>query len=173
MRRIGLVAALGYIATIFAANWLIVHVGLVPVGFGLMAPAGVYAAGLALTFRDILQRTLGREATILAILAGGALSYIVSPSFALWSSIAFLASELLDMAVYTPLERRTWIGAIVLSNTVGLAADSVIFLLGAFGSLEFLPGQMVGKAWMTLLAVVLLAGGRRALLARNTQTELA
>jgi uncharacterized PurR-regulated membrane protein YhhQ (DUF165 family) len=77
------------------------------------------------------------------------------------------------MAVYTPLERRTWIGAIVLSNTVGLAADSVIFLLGAFGSLEFLPGQMVGKAWMTLLAVVLLAGGRRALLARHTQTELA
>lgn len=26
----------------------------------------------------------------------------------------------------------------------------------AFGSLEFLPGQVVGKAWMTLLAMALL-----------------
>jgi uncharacterized PurR-regulated membrane protein YhhQ (DUF165 family) len=172
-KRIGLVAALGYVLTIFAANWLIQHVGPVSVGFGLMASAGVYAAGLAFTLRDVLQRTLGREATILAILVGGALSYLVSPSFALWSSTAFLVSEFLDMAVYTPLERRTWIGAVVLSNTVGLAADSVIFLLGVFGSLEFLPGQIVGKAWMTGLAILLLAGGRRAVLARNAHAELA
>jgi uncharacterized PurR-regulated membrane protein YhhQ (DUF165 family) len=167
VRIIGIVAALGYVATIFAANWLIQHVGIVPVGFGLMAPAGVFAAGLALTLCDIVQATLGRAAVIAAILIGAALSYLVSPAFAVASGVAFLVSELADLAVYTPLTRRSWLGAIALSNTVGLVIDSVLFLWLAFGSLEFLAGQVVGKAWMTLLAVVLLAGGRRAVLARH------
>ena len=30
-----------YVATIFAADWAIAAFGIVPVGFGLMAPAGV------------------------------------------------------------------------------------------------------------------------------------
>jgi hypothetical protein len=86
------------------------------------------------------------------------LSYFVSPAFvAAASAAAFLSSELADFAVYTPLERRSWLGAVALSNTVGLVIDSVLFLWIAFGSLEFLPGQVVGKAWMTLLALGLLA----------------
>jgi uncharacterized PurR-regulated membrane protein YhhQ (DUF165 family) len=172
-KRIGLVAALGYVLTIFAANWLIQHVGPVSVGFGLMAPAGVYAAGLAFTLRDVVQVTLGRSATVLAILIGAGLSYLVSPAFAVASATAFLFSELADFAVYTPLERRSWLGAVTLSNTVGLAVDSVLFLWLAFGSLAFLPGQIVGKAWMTGLAILLLAGGRRAVLARNAHAEVA
>lgn len=157
MTRIGIAAVAGYIATIFAANWLIQRFGVVPVGFGLMAPAGVFAAGVALTLRDIVQVTLGRSAVVLAVLAGAALSYLVSPAFAVASGVAFLVSELADFAVYTPLEQRSWLAAIGLSNTVGLVLDSVLFLWLAFGSLEFLAGQVVGKAWMTLLAIGLLA----------------
>ena len=33
-------------------------------GFGLMAPAGVYFAGLAFTFRDLTQEKLGRRAVV-------------------------------------------------------------------------------------------------------------
>jgi uncharacterized PurR-regulated membrane protein YhhQ (DUF165 family) len=172
-RRAGIGAALGYAATIFAANWLVQHVGIVSVGFGLSAPAGVFAAGIALTLRDVVQATLGRAAVVLAILAGAALSWLVSPAFAVASATAFLVSELADFAVYTPLERRSWLGAVLLSNTVGLALDSILFLTLAFGSLAFLPGQVVGKAWMTLVAILLLAAGRRALLARQPSTELA
>jgi uncharacterized PurR-regulated membrane protein YhhQ (DUF165 family) len=171
--RIGLAAAAGYVATIFAANWLIQHVGIVPVGFGLSAPAGVFAAGLALTLRDVVQATLGRAAVVLAILTGAALSWLVSPSFAVASAVAFLVSELADFAVYAPLERRSWLGAVALSNTVGLVVDSWLFLTLAFGSLEFFPGQVVGKAWMTLLAIVLLAGGRRAFLDRDSHARVA
>jgi hypothetical protein len=40
-----------YISTIFVANLAIERFGLVPVGFGLYAPAGVYFVGLAFTFR--------------------------------------------------------------------------------------------------------------------------
>ena len=51
----------------------------------------------------------------------------------------------------------------ILSNTVGLVVDSMLFLAIAFGSQEFLAGQIVGKAWMTLLAVPLLLVVRRRL----------
>ena len=150
-----------YIGTIFAANWAITAFGIVPVGFGLVAPAGVYFAGLAFTFRDLTQDSLGRGWTMGAILIGAALSALLSPQLALASGLAFLVSEGLDLAVYTPLRRRSWLGAVALSNTVGLVADSVLFLALAFGSLEFLAGQVVGKAWMTLLAVALLWAARR------------
>jgi queuosine precursor transporter len=151
---------LGYVATIFAANWAIQAAGLVPVGFGLLAPAGVYFAGLAFTLRDLTQDRLGRTWTVMAILAGAALSAFVSPQFAAASGLAFLLSELADFAVYTPLRRRHRLGAIVASNTVGLVLDSALFLWLAFGSLEFLAGQVVGKGWMTLLTVALMWAGR-------------
>jgi uncharacterized PurR-regulated membrane protein YhhQ (DUF165 family) len=148
---------LGYIATIFAANWAIATFGLVPVGFGLRAPAGVYFAGLAFTLRDLTQDRLGRRYTVAAIVLGAALSALVAPQFALASGTAFLVSELADFAVYTPLRQQHWIGAVAASNVVGLLMDSALFLSLAFGSLDFLPGQVIGKAWMTLLAVVALS----------------
>src|SRR5918993_5650960 len=114
-----------YVATIFAANWAIATFGIVPVGFGLAAPAGVYFAGLAFTLRDLVQEQLGRTWTVLAILTGAAVSAVISPQFALASGVAFLLSELADFAVYSPLRRRNWLMAVALSNTVGLVADSI------------------------------------------------
>ena len=116
----------------------------------------VYFAGLAFTFRDLAQERVGRRWIVAAIVAGAVISGLVSTKFALASGAAFLVSELLDFAVYTPLRRRNWIGAVVASNVVGLVADSVLFLALAFGSLAYLPGQVVGKAWMTVLAVAIL-----------------
>src|SRR5215212_8959771 len=146
----------GYVAVIVLANWAISQFGFVPVGFGLMAPAGVYFAGLAFTLRDLVQERLGRTWTVGAIVAGAAVSAVISPQFALASGVAFLLSELADFAVYTPLRERNWLAAVALSNTVGLIADSALFLLLAFGGLDFLAGQIVGKLWMTVLAVALL-----------------
>jgi uncharacterized PurR-regulated membrane protein YhhQ (DUF165 family) len=145
-----------YIATIFGANWAIETFGLVPVGFGLLAPAGVYFVGAAFTFRDLAHDSVGRAGIVVAILIGAGLSAIVSPQFALASGVAFLVSELADFAVYTPLRKRGWLRAVALSNAVGLVLDSVLFLWLAFGSLDFLAGQVVGKTWMTLLAIAVL-----------------
>jgi len=160
-RAQGVVFALCYVATIFGANWALATFGVVPVGFGLYAPAGVWFAGLAFTLRDLTQERLGKEWTFAAILAGAACSALVSPRFAAASATAFLLSELADFAVYTPLMRRNWLGAVALSNTVGLVLDSMLFLWLAFGSLTFLAGQVVGKAWMTALAVLVLWAVRR------------
>lgn len=151
-----MILILAYLGTIVLANALVHWVGPVPVGFGLMAPAGVYAAGLALTLRDLIQDRSGRRAVVWCILGGAALSAGISGRLALASGVAFLVSELADFAVYTPLRRRSWLGAIAASNGVGLVLDSVLFLALAFGSLHFLAGQVVGKMWITLVTVAVL-----------------
>jgi len=160
-RTVGIITLIGYILTIFAANLAITALGIVPVGFGLMAPAGVYFAGLAFSLRDALQETLGRRWVIAAILIGALVSAGLSAQLALASGLAFLVSELADFMVYTPLRQRSWLGAVVASNTVGAIVDSALFLWLAFGSLEFLAGQIVGKLWMTALAVGLILAWRR------------
>lgn len=150
-----------YVATIVLANWAIQTFGVVGVGFGLMAPAGVLFAGFAFTLRDLVQERCGKGWAVAAILLGAAVSWFVSPTFAVASGAAFLASELADMAVYTPLRRRHWLGAVALSNTVGLALDSALFLWLAFGSLDFLAGQVVAKLAVTVATVAALWVVRR------------
>jgi uncharacterized PurR-regulated membrane protein YhhQ (DUF165 family) len=157
--------------TIPAANWMIGNVGLVcvaggpcllPVAPGLMAPSGVLMVGAALVLRDLVQRRLGIEFGIAAIVAGAALSAGLAPrSLVIASTAAFLLSEFVDFAVYTPLARRRLVLAVVASGLVGIVVDSLIFLWLAFGSLDFLGGQIVGKAWMVLLSVPLVAYLRR------------
>lgn len=159
-KAIGLTCAALFVATIYAANYAIDRWGFVSVGFGLMAPAGVYAVGVAFTLRDLTHRFLGLWGVIAAILIGGAASYYVSPAFATASAAAFLVSELADLAVYTPLRRRGWLKAVAASNAVGIVVDSALFLWLAFGSLQYLTGQIVGKAWMTLAAIALIALAR-------------
>ena len=143
---------LGYMLSIVGANVAITTIGMVPVGFGYMAPAGVYLAGLALALRDGLQESGGRRWVVGGVVAGALLSALMSPALALASGIAFLLSELLDMAVYTPLQHRGRPIAVLASGTVGALLDSVLFLWIAFGSLEYLPGQLLGKGYATIAA---------------------
>ncbi|MGB3720536.1 MAG: VUT family protein [Hyphomicrobiaceae bacterium] len=153
----------GFALCIPAANWLIGHAGtvcapegpcLIPVAPGLMAPSGVLMVGLALVLRDLVQRRLGVKWAAAAILAGAALSGLLAPpAWVIASAVAFLLSEFADLAVYTPLQRRRLVLAVLASSLVGLIVDSAVFLYLAFGNLEFLAGQVVGKAWMVLAAI--------------------
>ena len=119
-------------------------------------PPGSTRAGFTLTFRDLTQDALGRRWTLLAVVAGAALSALLSPALALASGAAFLVSELADLAVYTPLRRRGLLGAVAASNAVGLVVDSALFLALAGFPLALLPGLVLGKVWATLLALLLL-----------------
>ncbi len=167
----GLLFLLAFALCIPAANWLIGNVGtvcvpngpcLIPVAPGLKAPSGVAMIGLALVLRDLVQRRLGVGWAVVAILAGTALSALVAPPMlVIASAAAFLMSEGADLAVYTPLQRRGLVLAVVASSTVGLVVDSVLFLGLAFGSLDYLAGQVVGKAWMVLLTIPMIAWLRR------------
>jgi uncharacterized PurR-regulated membrane protein YhhQ (DUF165 family) len=169
--REGLLLLALFALTIPAANWLIGHVGttcvpqgpcLVPVAPGLMAPSGVTMVGIALVLRDLVQRRLGTAISALAVLVGSGLSALYAPAtLVLASASAFLLSELADLAVYTPLARRRLVAAVIASSCAGLVVDSIVFLWLAFGSLDFLAGQVVGKAWMVLLSIPLVAWLRR------------
>lgn len=162
----GIIALLIFGLTIPAANWLIGNAGtvcvpegpcLIPVAPGIMAPSGVLMIGLALVARDIVQRRLGAKAALGAIVVGTGLSALLAPqAIVMASAAAFLLSELADFAVYTPLQRKRFVTAVVLSSVVGLVVDSAVFLQLAFGSLDFFAGQVIGKAWMVLLAVPLI-----------------
>lgn len=147
----------GYAGSVLAANWLITAFGVVDVAAGpwlLMAPAGVYAVGVALVLRDVLHELTGPPVVLAGVAAGAALSVAVAaPGLVAASAVAFTVSELLDLGVYTPLRRNGWTVAALTSSTVGLAADSVLFLWLAFGSLAFLPGQIVGKTVAVVAAV--------------------
>jgi hypothetical protein len=166
-RREGCLFLAGFALCIPAANWLIGNAGtscvprgpcLIPVAPGLMAPSGVLMIGLALVLRDLVQRRLGVRWAVGAILAGAALSALLAPpQLVVASGVAFLLSELADCAVYTPLQRRRLVLAVFASSLVGLVIDSAVFLYLAFGSLDFLAGQVVGKSWMVLLSLPFIA----------------
>ena len=171
-RREGLIFLVLFALTIPAANWMIGHLGtacvaphgpcVVPVAPGVVAPSGVMMVGFALVLRDLVQRRLGAGISAIAILFGTAASALLAPpNLVLASGIAFLLSEFADLAVYTPLARRRLVAAVVASSAVGLVVDSIVFLWLAFGSLDFLLGQVIGKAWMVLLSVPLVAWLRR------------
>lgn len=172
-----IVAVLAFAATVPLANWMIGNIGtqfepggphMIPVGFGLVAPSGVLVVGASLVLRDWVHEVGGWKAAVVAILIGAVASWFVAtPALVVASVAAFVLAELADLFVYAPLRKRRLGLAIFMSGLVGSAVDSAVFLLLAFGSLAFIEGQIVGKLWMSLAALVLLSVMRRA-----TQQEL-
>lgn len=161
----------GFVATVIGANWALARYGTVPVAPGLEAPAGVYFAGLAFGLRDALHERAGREIVLVAIAAGTAVTILVedatsipgghAPIFVA-SAFAFALSEWADLVVYEPLRRRSWPAAVAASNVVAAVVDSALFLWLAFGGLDHLAGQVVGKALMVAVALPLVWLTRRA-----------
>jgi uncharacterized PurR-regulated membrane protein YhhQ (DUF165 family) len=153
-----------YAGAIVASNWLIGHVGiptvpggphLTPVGFGLYAPSGVWAAALSFPARDVVQRAGGRWLGIAAILAAAGISLAVSdPRIAIASGVTYLCSETCDFLVYTPLQRRWFTPAVVTSGLVAAVVDSVLFLhlAGLPSGAAAVAGLTLGKAWVILAA---------------------
>jgi uncharacterized PurR-regulated membrane protein YhhQ (DUF165 family) len=167
----GYLALAAFMLTVPAANWLIGNVGtvcipdgpcLIPVAPGLMAPSGVLMIGLALVLRDYVQERLGLWAALTAIGLGACMSWLVAPpSLVIASVAAFAVAELADLAVYTPLRRRGLWLAVLASGIVGSVIDSAVFLQLAFGSLDHIAGNVVGKLWMSLAVLPVLLLRRR------------
>lgn len=146
-----------YLATIPAANWFIGHIGttclpngpcVVPVFPGLTAPSGVMFVGVALLLRDLVQRQYGLAVSLISMAVGVVISFFVAnPFIAAASAAAFAISEASDFLVYTPIAKKSFTLALVASCIVGGIVDSATFLWLAFGSLNFIAGQIVGKLY--------------------------
>jgi uncharacterized PurR-regulated membrane protein YhhQ (DUF165 family) len=153
MRKLGILFMGLYIGSIVLANWLVQRFGIIPIGFGLHAPAGVFAIGLTFPARDFIQRTLGKAWGIAGIGIGAGVSWLVSPVLAIASGVTFLFSETVDYAIYTPLQKRFgW--AVIVSSCIAAIVDSLIFLkLAGIPYSVALTGQIIGK-----LEVIALVG---------------
>lgn len=160
-------AGSAFLLTIVAANWSIHRYGFVDVGFGYQAPAAVWFVALALVLRDLFQLGLGRRAgtkprvwqvlVMLGVIAAGAgLSFAVADALvAAASGWAFAASEVLDFVIFTAIAPR-WTRAVFTAGLVAAVLDSLIFLSIAFGSLAFLPGQIIGKSYGIVVATIVI-----------------
>jgi len=154
-------AIAAYLACILGANAAIQRYGIVPVGFGLAAPAGVYLIGPALVLRDYVQWAAGKRAALAALATGAVLSYaIADPHIATASAAAFAVSELVDFALFTWIAPR-WSVAVLTGGIAGALLDSAVFLEIAFGALHLMPGQVLGKTYGVALAAVLIAARRQ------------
>lgn len=162
----GWIALTLFILTVPASNWVIVNVGvvcepngpcLIPVAPGLMAPSSVVVAGMALVLRNVVQAFIGASFSLVAVAIGTLLSALFAePALVIASATAFCFSELADFAVYTPMRKRFPAFSVVMAGLVGSFVDSAIFLSLAFGSIDFIVGQVLGKFWMSLLAGVVI-----------------
>jgi uncharacterized PurR-regulated membrane protein YhhQ (DUF165 family) len=174
-------AGAAYVGLVAGANLLTSRYPDVPVGPGLTATAGVFAAGATLTVRDLVQRLLAgpdpdqwhrlfaRWCTWWLVIIGALLSAAYgSGRIAVASGVAFGIAEFLDLGVYSRLEQRGWTVAVWVPAAVAAPVDTALFLW-----LSRLPagpadvaGQLVGKAWATLVvwaavAAVLAYAARR------------
>jgi len=79
-RPIALAAAtvVMFAAAVAAANALTARYGLIPVGLGLTATAGTYAAWFCLLARDWVHDTAGRAAVLAAITVAGIASAVMA-----------------------------------------------------------------------------------------------
>ncbi|HHW10289.1 MAG TPA: queuosine precursor transporter [Firmicutes bacterium] len=152
-------------------------------------PAAVYIFTLTYTLLDLINHTLGpQEARRVvlagfignAVLAGYSLFAVQLPPAAGWpaqeafaavigntprivfaSLVAYLVSSNMDVTAYAWLSRRTrpW-ARVLISNGVGLAVDTVLFVTIAFaGVLPVWPvmiGQYSVKMAVTVLSVPLI-----------------
>lgn len=150
----GVAALVVYVLTIVAANVALIWYGIIPVGFGFMAPAGSFFAGMAFIMRDVVQEKLGKVWSIGAIIIGAGLSaWLSSTDLAIASGTTFLLSEFLDFLAYTPLKTRSFLLACVVSNLVGLTVDTFLFLYLAKIPFMFASGQIYAKTLSTVVFI--------------------
>ncbi len=137
-----------YIALIVAVNYGFTVTPLVALPGGEKWPPISLIVGFIFVARDFAQREIGHR-VIIAMLAAGALSYIMADPFVAAASVAaFLFSEFADWAVYS-FTGRPFAERVLLSSAVGTPLDSVVFLgiigqLSMAGVLAMTASKMLG-----------------------------
>ena len=169
-----------FVGLVVLANWLASRY-VVAVGFGRVAPAGVFCIGGVLVLRDWLQQLRGLVWTMPLVYAAGLSSWAIGDAagwtrlekIAVASVVAFTVSETVEALVFTPLRKRNLTLGVALSATAGNALDSWLFLQLAFGSQLFFLGQFIGKGEMIALGTLLTLGRRRLLPAAALESQTA
>jgi len=109
------------------------------VGFGLedFLTYGAFTYPFAFLINDLTNRCFGphlaRRVVYAGFVAAFAVSWILAtPRLALASASAFLFAQLLDIAVFSPLRRKTWWQAPLAAAIAGSMLDTILFFSLAF-----------------------------------------
>ena len=134
---IGIVAMIGIVT---ASNILVQY----PLNDWLTWGAFSYPVSFLVT--DVINRSLGPRRARLVVYAGFAAAVVLSivfatPRIALASGSAFLAAQLLDIAIFDKLRRGAWWQAPFVSSLIASGLDTLLFFSLAFAA--------TGLPWVT------------------------
>lgn len=115
-----------YVASVVVVNAMFILLPPFQIG-GVFLTAGSIVCGSTFVLRDLADRRVGNK-VLIATLAATAITAAMSAQLAVASGLAFLLSELIDMAVF-----RKWPGSfkarVVASSIIGTPIDSAVFML--------------------------------------------
>jgi uncharacterized PurR-regulated membrane protein YhhQ (DUF165 family) len=156
MPRPILAGVIAMAAIVIASNILVQFL------FGDWLTWGAFTYPFSFLVTDLMNRLHGAAAARRVVLAGfavglvcsaigsqihGPLGPLVSPRVALGSGVAFLAAQLLDVAIFDRLRHGSWWRAPFVSSLFGSLLDTTLFFSIAFAAgLSFIAPQ-VDVAW--------------------------
>jgi hypothetical protein len=123
-------------------------------GLGDYLTWGAFSYPVAFLVTDLSNRRFGPAGARRVVYAGFAAAVILSvifatPRIAIASGAAFLAAQLLDVAIFARLRDRAWWQAPFVSSVVSSAVDTAIFF-----SLAFYCGPVLGTTISGALGAV-------------------
>ena len=109
-------------------------------GLGELLTWGAFTYPAAFLINDLTNRRFGPQAARRVVFIGFVLAVILSvwlatPRIAVASGSAFLAAQLLDVAIFDRLRAGRWWQAPLISTLVGSALDTVLFFSLAFAAM--------------------------------------
>ncbi|MEO0820117.1 MAG: VUT family protein [Pseudomonadota bacterium] len=130
----GRVACIVAMAVIVTASNILVQVP-----FNDWLTWGAFTYPFAFLVTDVANRLFGPAAARRVVLAGFAVAVVLSvwlatPRIAIASGTAFLAAQLLDVAIFDRLRAGRWWRAPAVSSLAGSALDTVLFFTLAFAA---------------------------------------
>jgi len=157
MNRPLILGILAMAATVVASNILVQFL------LGSYLTWGAFTYPVAFLVTDVMNRVYGAKAARKVVVAGfvtgiacsfvgtqitGEFGPLVTWRIAAGSGLAFLAAQLLDIAVFDRLRQGRWWRAPLVSTLAGSSVDTALFFTIAFSaSLAFIePGNDVGWA---------------------------
>lgn len=126
-------------AAVVAVSNVLVQFQFAHFGLGELLTWGAFTYPVAFLVNDLTNRRFGPAAARRVVWTGFALAvalsvFLASPRIAIASGSAFLAAQLLDVAIFDRLRDQAWWRAPLLSTLAGSVLDTVLFFSLAFSA---------------------------------------
>jgi len=131
-----ILAIIAMCVAVVASN-ILVQYPIYAFGLGEVLTYGAFTYPFAFLINDLTNRSFGsvraRHVVYVGFVAAIFISWILAtPRLAIASASAFLFAQLLDIAVFSPLRRRTWWQAPLAAAIAGSMLDTILFFALAF-----------------------------------------